>query len=155
MDKIKAKSVVHNKFWILQNKQNKKVGQVKAADQGFEVRLNGSEAGCFKTLASFKESPLFEFTDLPALNNDPSNSCHGYKTNTIAHNAVWNMQYKLPLFTQTEESKSWFAAGYYKLNISGTWIVQYCPKLITLQRHEYKGPMKEDPGLNNFNRMFS
>jgi hypothetical protein len=67
---------------------------------------------------------------------------------------VWNVQYKLPLYTKTNDSKSWFAAGYYRVSISGTWIVQYCPKLITLQRNKFEGPYNEDPGINQFNEMF-
>jgi len=154
VQKIRAKSVVKNKFWIL--KQNDiKVGQVKVrSDDEIEVKIHGVVAERFTSVRAMKESGLFEFTELPKPVATISEDAHGYPTNTLAYNAVWNVKYKLPLYTQTAESKSWFAAGYYKVNIFGTWIVQYCPKLITLQRNTYEGPFKTDPGLNEFSTIF-
>jgi len=154
VQKIRAKSVVKNKFWIL--KQNDiKVGQVKARTvNDIEVKINGVVAERFTSVRAMKDSGLFEFTELPKPAATLSEDVHGFPTEGMAYNAVWNVQYRLPLYSQTEDSKSWFAAGYYKVNIAGTWIVQYCPKLITLQRNTFEGPFKTDPGLNQFNTMF-
>jgi len=154
LQKIRAKSVVKDKFWILQQ-NNIKIGQVKAkSDTEIEVKIHGNTARRFTSLADMRASGLFEFTELPKPKATISNNVHGFPTDGLAYNAVWNVQYSLPLYTQTGDSKSWFAAGYYKINISGTWIVQYCPKLITLQRNGYEGPFKADPGLNQFNSIF-
>jgi len=101
-----------------------------------------------------KASGMFEFTELPKPKATISEDVHSFPTEGLAYNAVWNVKYKLPLYTQTGDSKSWFAAGFYKVNIASTWIVQYCPKLITLQRNGYEGPFKTNPGLTQFNRMF-
>lgn len=154
MEKIRAKSIIKNKFWILQ-KDNIKIGQVKVkSDTNVEVRINGNHAVRFYSLAEMRDSGMFEFTELPKPKATVTDDAHGYPTNGLAFNAVWNVQFGLPLYTQTENSKSWYAAGYYKVSINGTWIVQFCPKLITLQRNEYNGPHKENPGVNQFNRMF-
>ena len=153
IQKIRAKSVVKNKFWILQ-KNNKKVGQAKQTNKEIVVKIHGNTAGRFQSFTAMKESGLFEFTELPKPAATISEDVHGFPTTELAYNAVWNVKYKLPLYTQTAESKSWFAAGYYKVNIAGHWIVQYCPKLITLQRNEYTGPFKIDPGLNQFSGLF-
>ena len=91
---------------------------------------------------------------MPRPDKAQTDSVHDYPTDCIAYNGVWNVKDSLPLYTQSEDSKSWFAAGYYKLNINGNWIVQYCPKLIALQRNEYTGPFKTDPGMNIFNELF-
>jgi len=154
LQKIRAKSVVKDEFWILQQ-NNIKIGQIKTkSNNEIEVKIHGSTARDFKSLTDVKESGLFEFSELPKPRATISEDAHGFPTDGLAYNAVWNVQYALPLFTQTDDSKSWFAAGYYKVSINGTWIVQYCPKLITLQRHEYKGPYKTNPGLNQFNTIF-
>jgi hypothetical protein len=153
LQKIRAKSVVKNKFWILQ-KNNIKVGHATMIDKDIIVMIKGEEAGKYASVRDMKESGLFEFTELPKPAATISEDAHGYPTDTLAYNAVWNVKYKLPLYTQTADSKSWFAAGYYKVDIFGTQIVQYCPKLITLQRNKYEGPFKTDPGINQFNEMF-
>lgn len=153
LQKIRAKSVVKNKFWILEQ-NNIKVGQAKQTNDDIEVKIHGVVAQRYSSVRAMKDSGLFEFTELPKPAATVSEDVHGYPTDELAYNAVWNVQYGLPLYSQTADSKSWFAAGYYKVNIAGTWIVQFCPKLITLQRNEYEGPFKTDPGLNQFNEMF-
>jgi len=155
MEKIRAKTVVKDKYWILHNKHNKKVGQVHTNGTSYKVRINGKNVGEFNNLAALKKSSLFEFMELPKIKTGPTMDVYGYPTTDKAYNGVWNVESGLPLYTETEDSKSWFAAGFYKLNIKGTWIVQNCPKLITLQRNEYEGPFKVTPGLNNFSRIFS
>lgn len=154
IQKIRAKSVINNEFWILQ-KNNIKIGEIKAkSPHDIEVVIHGNKAHTFESVEEMVRSGLFEFVELPKIDNEPTMTVHGYPADTIAYNAVWNVQYGLPLYNQTEDSKSWFAAGYYKVRINDTWIVQYCPKLITLQRNEYNGPYEQDPGLNNFNKFF-
>ena len=153
LQKIRATPVVKNKFWILKQ-NNIKVGQAKQTNDNIVVRIHGVVAERFSSVRAMKDSGMFEFTELPKPAATLSEDAHGFPTEGPAYNAVWNVKYKLPLYTQAADSKSWYAAGYYKVNIGGTWIVQYCPKLITLQRNTYEGPFKTDPGLNQFNEMF-
>jgi len=153
IQKIRAKSVIKNKFWILQQ-NNVKVGQAKRTNKNIEIRIYGSPVGRYANFAEMKKSGLFEFTELPKADATPSEDVHGYPIAGIAYNAVWNVKYKLPLYTQSSDSKSWFAAGYYKVNINGIWIVQLCPKLISLQRNTYEGPFRTSPGLNQYNEIF-
>jgi len=154
LQKIRAKSVVKDKFWILQQ-NNIKIGQVKAKSAtNIEVIIHGNTMSRFTSLADMKASGLFEFTELPKPKASISEDVHGFPADGLAYNAVWNVKYKLPLYTQTDDSKSWFAAGFYKVNIGGTWIVQYCPKLITLQRNEFDGPFNTNPSLNQFDSIF-
>ena len=71
---------------------------------------------------------------------------YGYPTNvhdahdgaddTHVHNPMWDMKQGLPLYTKKSDSQCWYAAGYY--NIDGN--IEYCPKLIILQRNDYSGP---------------
>ena len=152
MAKIEAKPVVDKEYWILRQ-GNIKVGQIKINAGQFEVQVNGKVAN-FQTFEEIKKTNMFEFKTMPSPDKDPVDAVHDYPTDCEAHNGVWNVSSSLPLYTQSPESKSWFAAGYYKLNINGNWIVQFCPKLITLQRNEYTGPFKQDPGINNFNELF-
>lgn len=153
MEKLEAKPIVENEFWILR-KGNIKVGQIKVIGNDIEILVNGNKVKDYNSIDELKASGLFEFIDMPMPDKEPTDCVHDYPTDCVAHNAVWNVEKSLPLYTQSPESKSWFAAGYYKLNINGNWVVQFCPKLITLQRNEYAGPFKKDPGLNTFSELF-
>lgn len=154
MERLTAKPIIEDEFWILQQ-NNIKIGQIKVlAENDIEVRINGKEYLRYASLKDLRGSGLFTFETIPMPRNDPMDSVHGFPTDCIAHNAVWNVEEGLPLYTQAADSKSWFAAGYYKLNINGSWIIQFCPKLIALQRNEYEGPFKKEPGLNNFHDLF-
>lgn len=153
LHKIKAKPVVKNKFWILQN-NNIKIGHAALVNKDIEVSIHGTAAGKYSSVADMKASGLFEFTELPKPAATISEDVHGFPTDELAYNAVWNVRYSLPLYTRTADSKSWYAAGYYKVNVAGTQIVQFCPKLIALQRNEYEGPFNTNPGLNEFGGLF-
>jgi hypothetical protein len=153
LQKIRAKTVVNDNFWILQ-KNNVKVGYAKKTDKNIEIKIDGATIREFISVKDMKDSNMFDFTELPKPPATVSEDVHGYPTNESAYNAVWNLKYKLPLYTQSPESKSWYAAGYYRVNIGGLSVVQYCPKLIALQRTTFEGPFKTDPGLNQFNTIF-
>ena len=55
---------------------------------------------------------------------------------------MFDVQKKLPVYTKTPKSKSQFCAGYYIICFEKGWRKAYCPKMITLSRYEYKGPIK-------------
>ena len=141
MYKFKAKPI-SNSFWIIQN-ENKKVGQLTHNNNGYSININGY-TGEFKHKSDLD---MIEFVDVIKPNVIESKIVHGYPTDCNAYNALWNLKYKLPLFTTTEKSKSWHAAGYYIININNTDQIQFCPKLITLQRNHYSGPFNEKPKL--------
>jgi hypothetical protein len=67
---------------------------------------------------------------------------HGYPVNQPPYNPVFDVQKQLPMYTKTPKSKSQFCAGYYIICFEKGWRKAYCPKVITLQRYPYQGPIK-------------
>jgi hypothetical protein len=65
---------------------------------------------------------------------------HGYDAGCRAHNAMWSVRHRLPLFTKTTKSKSWVAAGWYAIQQNRTWRIERNPKLIVLERYPFRGP---------------
>jgi hypothetical protein len=53
---------------------------------------------------------------------------------------MWNIKTQMALFTKSDDSKSWFVAGYFSVKIKGKWRMMLSPKLLILERNEYKGP---------------
>lgn len=133
-----AKPVIDKQFWILKH-NNEKVGNIQANADGYQVTLHNQVAS-FKTLPALKRQANIEFEPAESAKKTANDQVHGYETGCRAHNAMWNVQMRLPLFTKQTKSKSWFAAGWYLIRQHRSWQAVRNPKLIVLQRYSYQGP---------------
>jgi hypothetical protein len=136
---IVAKPVIDRKFWILQE-NNCKVGNVEACDGGFQVKLNNQVAQ-FKTIKMVERNVNIQFESPVKVKSKPTTTTvHGYPVLGKLYNPIWDVSQKLPLYTKTNKSKSWFAAGWYRVKKGRNWSTVQGPKLILLQRYPYAGP---------------
>lgn len=139
---IVAKTVIKDKFWILQ-KDDAKIGNIEAlqdGQDGYSIRINDSITRV-KNISTIRQDAGFAFDAPPVINKKTrSDSVHGYVAGTRTFNGMWDVRNKLPLFTKSKNSKSWYAAGWYQLKQKKNWEVVHNPKLISLQRYPYKGP---------------
>lgn len=142
---ILAKPVVKNKFWILKE-DDRKIGTVENTRNGFLVRAYNQEAE-FKTIKTIKNRTNIIFEETPESKIRPDWQVNGFLTNSKPYNAVYDVKRRLPLFTKKNKSKSWYAAGYYQININGNEEIHFCPKLILLQRYDYIGPVHSKDGF--------
>jgi hypothetical protein len=71
-------------------------------------------------------------------------SVHGFPTSVAPYNSMYDVKHKLPLFTKSEKSKSLYCAGYYIIQFDKGWVKSFCPKLITVERYETRGPFKTE-----------
>ena len=55
----------------------------------------------------------------------------------------YDVKNRLPLFTKSFKSKSLYCAGYYIIKFDKGWVKSFCPKLVTLETYDYKGPFKQ------------
>jgi len=139
---INAKPI-SNKFWILKD-DNGKIGEVNANRNGYVVNIKGKHA-TFKSLELLKIKTGINFTDAVKTNQTDDTAIYGFPYNGKKFNEVWDLKLKLPLFTKKEDSKSWFVAGYFSVKIKGKWRTILSPKLLIIQRNEFKGPYKSNP----------
>jgi hypothetical protein len=134
--------VIANQYWIL-HRDNQKVGNIEACDGGYQVKINNSISQ-YRTIDMAAQRAQIEFVPADATADHKPNLVHGYPAAGRVHNAVWNIPLKLPLFTRSAKSKSWFAAGWYTVYRNRTWRVVQDPKLIALQRYKYRGPFQTE-----------
>lgn len=137
---IVAKPIVDKQFYIL-TKDNQKIGNIEATDQGYNVKIEDRIIN-FKTLATLRKEIDIEFEAIGNHPNHQPNSyqVQGYPSGSRIYNPLWDVKHRLPLFTKTKKSRSWFAAGWYCVKQKKEWEVVRSPKLITLQRYPYRGP---------------
>ena len=142
---LTAKPVVQNKFWIVE-KDGEKVATIQMGENGNVVLVN-------------KDCVREQFIDITGLKNkynivfdnkvkkqpvpDIEFSVYGYPSQFEPFNQLLNVAKKLPVFTKTEDSKSYYCAGYYIIKFETGFVSSFCPKLITLTRYEYRGPFKD------------
>jgi hypothetical protein len=135
-----AKPVIDKQFWILQD-GNQKVGNIEACAGGYQVKIRNQTAQ-FKTIrmAAQRVNIQFESVTQSTKSNISLRQVHGYPAAGRVNNPMWDVKMKLPIYTKTAKSKSWFAAGWYRVKKGRTWTVSQDPKLIVLQRYPYAGP---------------
>lgn len=146
MTYIKAKPIIEEKFWIVED-EGVRVGTLRKNEMSQFIFSNEQGIKVYHNKKSItKEFGENFFIAKIIKEADDSNpkEVHGFATSTIPHNAMYDIQKKLPLFTKSKDSKSLYCAGYYTIRFEKGWVKSFCPKLITLQRYEYQGPFKTD-----------
>ena len=142
---IKAKPVLKNKFWIVED-NNERIGTLSWNDDRFmfsnkiETCFFDNENQINKRFGYVvwgKEEGVKEKSSI-------DNFSHGYPTSVTPYNNMYDVKRKLPLFTKSNKSKSAYCAGYYIIRFDKGWVKSFCPKLITLDRYKFKGPFKTE-----------
>ena len=135
-----ALPVIDKQFWILKE-NDRKVGNVEACAGGYQVKLNNQVAQ-YKTIKMVEQRVNIHFESIPKTvkTKTKTTSVHGYPTVGRIYNPMWDLQQKLPIYTKTNKSKSWFAAGWYRVKKDRNWATVQDPKLIVIQRYPYQGP---------------
>jgi hypothetical protein len=138
---IIAKPVVDKQYWILQE-DNRKIGNVEACDGGYQVKIR-NKIQQYKTIKMVEQRVQVQFepaVKTPRVKTPATYSVYGYPTASRVYNGIWNVPKKLPMYTKTNKSKSWYAAGWYCVKQGRNWESLQDPKLIVLQRYPYQGP---------------
>jgi len=136
-----AKPVVKNKFWVVED-QGHRVATIQAVEDGGFVYVHDDQRERFNSikLLSKQYNIVFDKAVKKSTKAVTGNHIHGYPTQAKPHNELYDVTRRLPVYTKTEKSKSYFCAGYYIVQFESHWAKAYCPKLITLNRYPFRGP---------------
>lgn len=139
---VKAKEIVDGKFWIVES-GGVRVGTLSLNED--QYMLSDASGTHFFTERQLKKK-LGKEVAWEKLNITETHTLdvHGYSSSVQPQNTMYDVKRKLPLFTKSEKSKSLYAAGYYVIRFNKGWVKSFCPKLITLERYEYRGPFKTE-----------
>jgi len=143
---IKTKTILKDKFWILED-NGVRVGTISLADEN-RFMVSGTQGTTyFDSKNALKKTfgndvLINEVSTEETVNVDKD--AYGYPTSTAPFNPMLDIQRKLPLFTKSKKSKSLYCAGYYIIHFDKGWVKSFCPKLITVERYESQGPFKTE-----------
>jgi len=140
MTELKATPVVKNKFWIVE-RDGEKVATIQTTDDGI-VWVDDARREKYPTIKMLKDRHNVDFVKATKTKASLSHEVSGFPTSGKPHNPLYDVSRRLPIYTKDEKSKSFYCAGYYLVKLGNNWSKAYCPKLITLQRYEFRGPFK-------------
>lgn len=135
-----AKPIVKNQLWVITD-GTKKVGNIEANSNStsYSVRI-GDSVNYFSTTKNIESSThmVFEKPQKPKkLTNIPFAK---WPTDTETYNDFYDVKRKIHVYTKTKNSKCYYAAGYFNIDLNGQWQTIAMPKYIFIQRYPYKGP---------------
>ena len=145
---VRAKTLVKDKFWIVEEHCQKLGTLQKKDDNGWIFLSKKDHRQVFHTQESLFTRfgfNIFEKSNTPEepiIEQTSNFTVHGYPCSQSPYNPMFDVQKQLPIYTKTPKSKSQFCAGYYIICFEKGWRKAYCPKMITLSRYKCKGPMK-------------
>ena len=134
---ILAKSVIKDKFWILEENA-KRVGMMNFKDDNYVITLRR------KDYVAHDPKEL-KGLGIEFVKRDYSHGGHlevmGYPTD---QEEVFNVKEidGFPTFTKKASSKSTHVAGWYGLKFKNGWVCSLCPRLTTVKTNTYVGPYK-------------
>lgn len=134
-----AKSIIKNKFWVVEQ-DGEQVATIQSYPDGVSyVQDNNREK--FGSVKLLKTKHNISFSNDKVKKRAPTVfEVSGYPCDTRPYNALFNLSKKLPVFTKTAASKSFYCAGHYLIKFAADYVHTFCPKLITLNRYEFLGP---------------
>jgi hypothetical protein len=146
MTEIHAKPIIEGKYWIVEQ-NGEKIGTLQKKENN-KFMLSGKDGSSFfgkkeELLKAFGKD-FFGSKIKTSISSQEVRDVHGYPTSCHPYNPMYNVQKKLPLFTKSSDSKSLYCAGYYTIKFDKGWVKSFCPKLITIERYENRGPFKTE-----------
>ena len=134
-----AKSIVKNKFWVVEQ-DGEQVATIQSCPGGVSyVQDNTREK--FATVNLLKTKHNISFSNERSKKRTVNSfEVSGYPCDARPFNALFNLSKKLPVYTKSASSKSFYCAGHYLIKFAADYVHTFCPKLITLNRYEFLGP---------------
>ena len=138
--KLIAKPVINEKYWLVTD-GTKKVGNVIAEKDGFNLILNGTNT-YYDTTDDIRAKNKIKFQTIKSDRSKIALPFAAYPTPKEIYNSIFDVKKQLHLFTEAENSKCYHVAGWFVMDIGSGPEVIFCPKYIFIQRYEYNGPYK-------------
>jgi hypothetical protein len=137
---IEAKPVVRNKYWIVED-DGRKIGTIQAAEDGV-VLVKDNRRLKYPSIKVLGTAHNIRFVPGQKKQTASVDSVYDYPSRGRPYNAIYDLRLKLPLYTASKKSKSYYCAGFYLINLGPQWMIEFCPKKIILKRNQYLGPFK-------------
>ena len=133
---VRAKTLVKDKFWIVEQYGQKLGTLQKQSDNGWIFLSKQDQRQVFHTEESLFTKfgfNIFEEGKTPTVEEEiqvDNFDVQGFPCSQHPYNPMFDVQKQLPVYTKTPKSKSQFCAGYYIICFEKGWRKAYCLSLI-------------------------
>jgi hypothetical protein len=141
MSKTIAKSVLSNKYWILES-NGQKIGTIQAIDAGGFSLVKDQERKRYASITALGDENNIIFDRKNSKKSNATNLITDYPVSGKPYNIIWNVRKKFAAYTKNKNSKCHYCAGYFAIKFQNEWQVMFCPKLIMVNRYQSLGPFK-------------
>jgi len=138
MTTLIAKPIINNQLWVITD-GTQKIGNVEADGAGYNVKIGGTVEH-FASTRSIENLKQIEFQRPVKTKPQPLTYAVWPTSTKKTFNDMYDVQRKMHVYTETDKSKCFHAAGWFKLNATGKWETVFCPKYLFIQRYPYEGP---------------
>lgn len=142
-----AKPIIADQYWIITDGTNK-VGNVIADNSGFNLTLNGVVRHNANTDDIMREFSI-DFQNQVGSEIKNHSIMPDWPTTGKTYNSLLDVKNKLHLYTKTQDSKCYYAAGWFNMKIDNKWQSVFCPKYILIQRYSWNGPFHSQSEASN------
>lgn len=142
MTTLIAKPVIKDQYWVVTD-GDKKVGNVSAAENGYDVKLHGIDTH-YGSTAAIKKKVKIKFQPIKSNKTEIQLPFSRFPTTKRTYNSIVDVRRRLHIFTKTAKSKCYHASGWFVINLAGEKKVMFCPKYIFIERYPYVGPFKTE-----------
>lgn len=142
---MKAKTILKDKFWIVEEEGNN-IGTLSWGDDRY-MFSSKNKTMFFDNQKQIKKEFGLDISveeTSEVINKSLAKEIYNFPTSVLPYNSMYDIKRKLPLFTKSVKSKSLYCAGYYIIRFEKGWVKSFCPKLITIERYDFKGPFKTE-----------
>lgn len=141
---IKAKTILKNKYWIIED-NDVRIGTLSFNNDQY-IFTNKSEVCVFNTendlTNRFGVTVNWKLPEENQIDKKENFDINGYPIGVQPYKCMFDIKRKISLFSKSEKSDSLYCAGYFILKFPKGWTKAFCPKLVTIEQYEYKGPFK-------------
>ena len=153
MTEAHTKPLIDGKFWLIEA-EGEKLGTLTKEKKGYSFMRKGqkvdlADLAVFKTLfgIEIREEDLKKekkAKPAKAVENKEEYAIYEFPCSSKPYNPLYDVRQKLPIYSKSDKSKSQYCAGYYVIKFRKGWVKSFCPKLITLERYDHRGPFKTE-----------
>lgn len=140
-DQLTATPVIKNKFWVVES-QGQQVGSIQARDDGGFAFVHDQQREYFPSIRAIKNKHNIQVLSnrKPTPKKTIKKEIYGYPCHKTPYGEVFDVRRQLPIYSLNDKSKSFYCAGYYLVKYSNEWLIEFCPKLIVINRYLFAGP---------------
>lgn len=149
---IKVKTALPGQSWLVFD-QDTKIAAVHKTEEGFVVAQKGtmSKPSSIKTVRKRLGIPSI-WEPEESTSSTSRIDLDGYSTDCEKYyDAMIEVKRRLPLYTKVPGSKCYFAAGWYRILYGAKTKIEFCPKLLTLNRNKHWGPFYTEDEATSLN----